>query len=155
MRFLALAVIVAACLPAAAQQQKAWKPPTTVAGKMAFLAEAIDHHAVGKMKTGKLKQGEQATFDFPVPQPGYLAFIAGCIDGCDHLELEAWDDRQQVIGKRTNEYADPIIQIDPKGSKTATVIVKMNECPKDACAFGVNLYAPPGVVMPAEPKKPG
>lgn len=154
-RIVIAAMLAAAVMPASAQKpEKPWKPPTSVAGKVAFLAEAVDQKPLAKLQTGKLAKDAKTTITFPVTQPGYLTVIGACADGCERLDLMAVNDSGRFLAQRTNAYADAMLSIDPDGARSITVEVTMYSCPKAQCQWGVNLYGYRQPVMPAAPKPP-
>jgi hypothetical protein len=148
-----VAALAAAC--ALAAPVLAQGLPTTVPGKLAFMAEGLDMRALSRSRNGRLRQGETATVTLPVTQAGYLTVIGACAGSCTRLDLTVLGEAEQLLSERRNEYADAVHEIlPPPGTKNVTVKVTMHTCPTGRCTWGVNIYGRANVVTPGPSPAP-
>jgi hypothetical protein len=131
--------------------------PAAPDAKMVQLVEdAADDGAklVGEIKTGKLADGDLATFAFNI-EPGKTYWVYGVCDQkyCDDLDLEGKNARGFVLDTDdTKKDADPVLLIADKVATKLNVTVMMEDCGAKTCAFGIGLYEQP-LVWPDGPPK--
>ena len=125
--------------------------------KMVKLVEdAADDGAklIGEIKTGKLADGDLATFAFTI-EPGKTYWVYGVCDQkyCDDLDLEGKNARGFVLDTDdTKKDTDPVLIIADKAATKLNVTVMMEDCGAKTCAFGIGLYEQP-LVWPDGPPK--
>jgi hypothetical protein len=131
--------------------------PAAPDAKMVQLVQSIaDEGAklVGEIKTGKLADGDLATFAFTI-EPGKTYWVYGVCDQkyCDDLDLEGKNARGFVLDTDdTKKDADPVLLIADKAATKLNVTVMMEDCGAKTCAFGIGLYEQP-LVWPDGPPK--
>jgi hypothetical protein len=150
MRQAALLALLLASAPAFAQAEPDPK-----------MVQLVQDHAdegaklVGEIKTGKLADGDLATFSFTI-EPGKTYWVYGVCDQakCDDLDLEGKNAKGFVLDNDTTKKdADPVLVISDKVATKLNVTVMMEDCRAKTCAFGIGLYEQPRVWPGGPPKQ--
>jgi hypothetical protein len=141
-------LIAALALPALAQ--------TAADEKMRKLvAEQADEGAklIGEITLGKLKEDEEASFEFPIERGKTYWVYGACDSNCDDIDLEGANPRGDVLdADEEKDDTDPVLLISDKSTTRLKVTVTMKDCGKEPCAFGIGLYEQ-ALVWPGGPPK--
>lgn len=133
-----------AAAPASSQQDAA---VGLVRLKLEELAEAHGGpDPADKIKTGRLKMGNEASHAFRLdPAKSYLV-LAACEDVCSHLDLVASDARTGAVIEDDDQDKrdEPVLEIAAGEVSRLSIRVEMSGCEKASpCVYALGLYVLP------------
>lgn len=88
----------------------------------------------------KLARGAQAPKTVRLYPKGEYSFVAVCDQRCDDVDLIIKDGDGNQVAADVAEYAIAVVNYRPPTEGSYQVNVKMNECSKDNCHFGLGVF---------------
>jgi hypothetical protein len=98
----------------------------------------LDLHEIGTVKSGRLREGEEATIALDVTGAQRAVVIASCDKRCSDLDLRVVTDDGRLIGVDDDEDDTPRIYIDEGKANKLLLKIRMPHCEARSCAYAIN-----------------